>query len=119
MRTLRFLTLVLSMSILACSYPVSKNDYLKSYELWIEKIGNNYLNYTQEDWKRINVEFERFKTVYFERFQNKLTTEERIRIEKFEGQYYAILLKFESQKMKNELNSIANKVDGFINEIQK
>ena len=103
----------------ACTDPLTKPDYISSYEAWINKLKVEYKEYKKADWSKAEADFKRYSHGEYNRFKDQFTEEERERIDNLTGQYYAMLAKYKTNQVKGELKSIMNKAKGMFEELKK
>lgn len=121
MKTIKkiMVVMVLILFISACTKPISKIIYMHNYEAWIIKLKSEYKSYNDSDWSRIDEEFREYSETDYNKYKNDFTEEERQKVDNITGQYFAIVVKYNAGKVKNEVKSILDKADGMINELQK
>ena len=118
-KQLSVLVLVLLLFATACTSNLTKDDYIHNYEAWVSKLKQHYKDYKDADWSWAEVEFKRYGEKEYCRFKDDLTPDERQKVDRLSGQYYAMLAKFKANQVKDEINSIMNKAKGMFEELQK
>lgn len=121
MRIVKQLLVLVSVLLLfatACTKTFTKDGYISNYEAWISTLKQEYRNYKESDWVKKKSEFKQYSETEFSRFKDNLTPEERQKIERLSGQYYAIMAKYRANQVKDELNSIMNTANGMFEELQ-
>jgi hypothetical protein len=84
---------------------MSKEDYLYSYERFVNEVRTNYSNYTEKDWLKADKRFNRFNDTLTKRFGDTLTVEEKIRVAKARVIYDSCRA---GDDLLNEINKIFN-----------
>lgn len=79
------ITLLLILS--SCNNIVTKEQYLASYETFIEEIKQNYSKYDEDVWKKKDDAFEKYSVELYNKFQTQLTISENIKIKRFDFVY--------------------------------
>lgn len=110
---------VLLLFATACTNSLNKQDYITSYETWINKLKIEYKGYKKDDWSKAETDFKRYSEGEYNRFKDQFTEEERERIDNLTGQYYAMLAKYKADQLEGELKSIMNKAKGMFEELKK
>lgn len=122
MRTVRQLPILVSVLLLfatACTESFTKDGYIRNYEAWVSTLKLHYKDYKDSDWSRAEAEFKRYSETEYSRFKDDLTPEERQKVDRLAGQYYAMLAKYKANQVKDEINSMMNKAKGMFEELQK
>jgi len=78
--------LILVLWITSCA-PQSKESYLKQYKEFITEVRKNMENYTKDDWKKKDQEYERFIGKWYEKFKDDFIWEDNTLLAKYEFQY--------------------------------
>jgi len=118
-KQLPILVLVLLLFATACTESFTKDGYVHNYEAWVSNLKQEYKVYKDADWARKESEFKHYSETEYNRFKDDLTPEERQKIDRLSGQYYALLAKYKANQVKDELNSIMNKAKSMFEELQK
>ena len=122
MRTVKQLPILVSVLLLfviACTESFTKDGYIRNYEAWVSTLKLHYKVYKDSDWSRAEAEFKRYSETEYNRFKDDLTPEERQKVDRLAGQYYAMLAKYKANQVKDEINSMMNKAKGMFEELQK
>ena len=77
-------------------------------EKFVDKVEKNASSYTEADWEKVSDQFSNLMEQY-EKTQDKLSQEDRSRIDKAIGRYHAIVLK---SGINNVINDFSNAVKG-------
>ena len=77
----------------SCSTPLNKERYLKNFETFLSEVSENYKNYSDKDWKKETEKFEKFSGVWYEKFKDEFTWQEKLKIMSYQAkfQYYSAL----------------------------
>lgn len=122
MRTVKQLPILVSVLLLfatACTESFNKDGYIRNYEAWVSTLQLHYKDYKDSDWSRAEAEFKRYSETEYNRFKDDLTPEERQKVDRLAGQYYAMLAKYKANQVKVEIKSMMNKAKGLFEELQK
>lgn len=119
--TKQFFLMVAALLLVAagCTDSSTKPDYIGNYETWMNKLKAGYKEYKREDWSKAEVDFKSYAESGYNRFKDQFTEEERERVDKLTGQYYALLAKYKTNQIKAILKSFMNKAGGLIEELKK
>lgn len=79
-------------------------------ENFVDKVEKNAPSYSEEDWDKVSDQFTKLMDRY-EKVYNKLSKEDRARIDKAVGRYHAIVLK---SGVNNIVNSFDKAVQGVL-----
>jgi len=76
--------LVLTICLISCKAPVdSKDSYLKEYKAFVEEIKDHKQDYSEEDWKEKDLEFKKFSSELYHKYESELGFLEQARIAKY------------------------------------
>lgn len=103
----------------ACSQSLTKEGYIRKYQSWITSLEQKYPNYQDADWIHAEADFKMYSETEYNRFKNDFSPEERKQVYQLTGQYYAILAKYKTHQVTEELNSMIENVHGMLNELKK
>ena len=112
-------TLLLLLLSACTNISVSKSEYISTYESWVEQLKSNYKNYNESDWAKVEKEFNAYNQQEYNKYKDQLTDSERMKVDNLTGQYYAVFAKYQGIRIKQEMKSIFNEVDGMVKELQK
>ncbi len=94
------LVFIFSICLISCKAPIdSKDSYLKEYKAFVDKIKDHKGDYTEKEWKEKDVEFKKFSSELYQKYESELGFMEQARIAK-----YAII--YGSTRGVNALNTI-------------
>jgi len=78
--------LIFMLVLISCS-PQNKETYLKDYEEFINKVGNENGKFNEKKWKETDAKYEKFSGEWKSKFEDEFTWKEKIVLTKFEFQY--------------------------------
>ncbi len=64
--------------LIGCNTPQTKEEYIKEYKIFIEKIEKNSSSYTTEEWDRVTKEYEKFNHIWYDKFSKELTFNDKL-----------------------------------------
>ena len=102
----------LLLSLISCSGPWSKEDYLKEYSHFIQKITLESDSYKIEQWKTTDEEYLTYSQKYYEKFKDDLTASEKSKI-------YLYGVKYQYYRNKKEYSGFLKDILGVTKEIMK
>ena len=116
---IQFNFIIVIVILLSCTDDFNnKTCYISQYESWINELESEYKTYTVKEWEEVEMKFKKFSELEYQKFQGMLTDSDKERLDKLTGQYYAVLTKYKAMQINNELKSLINKSEGFINGLQ-
>ncbi len=84
--------------------PSDKESYMTDYAAFLDEIAENYKSYTEADWKRKEVKFEKLSEEWYEKFQNELTVKDELAVAGYK-------VKFAYYLSLSEVNSALEEVE--------
>ena len=93
--------------LFGCASYNSKEKYLADFQKFIEKVSTDHITYTEDDWNNAEAEYQKYAVVYYEKYKESLTTDEKYNI-------IELITTFKALKVKKE---ILEKADGIIDDI--
>ncbi|WP_321370856.1 DUF6565 domain-containing protein [uncultured Draconibacterium sp.] len=108
-------------ALIACAAPTTKEDYLDSFERFVQRVESNHKKYTQKDWEWADQRFERFNSVWYLDYRDDFTVEDQIKIKGLIIKYHALKNKESVGDLlrdlfKDDVNNIGDKVQKYIDE---
>ena len=73
-----FVFLIILLLLASCA-PMTKTQYLSSYDGFMKEVRKEHADYTEEDWERKNEEFKSMLEDQYPAFEEHMTNEEKIR----------------------------------------
>ena len=96
---------------------VGKNAYINNFEEFVEKVKVNHKEYSEDDWKKINKEYQKFEEdrIKYEKF---FTKEDKTRVYTLDGEYSSYkangLIDSIYDTIKDGVNNAVEYIDGFV-----
>ena len=87
MKKLLFIVIIAFMAT-SCSTPLSKESYLKKFDVFISDVSRNYKNYNEKDWKKKAEMYENFSGKWYDKFEDDFTLKEHIAIKANQVKWY-------------------------------
>ena len=78
--------------------PLSKKAYIKQFIAFVNDVELNYKAYTKENWEKADARFEKLAEKYYDKYKNKMTEDEILKINKLKGKYLGFRMKGKSKK---------------------
>ncbi|HEB61991.1 MAG TPA: hypothetical protein ENI82_02460 [Bacteroidetes bacterium] len=94
----------------------SKTLYIVSFENFIDKVENNYDEFTSKDWEKADAKFEKLTEECYDKFENKLTDRDKKKIVKYGIKYSFYRIR---SGLSLDLNIDNDDVDDFLDNIDK
>jgi uncharacterized protein (UPF0305 family) len=110
MMAVMFLMVIIS----ACSYfpPMSKNGYLKDFVSFVNDVELNHEKYTDEEWKKSDETFEKYADTYYNKFKEKMNTDDIRKANMLKGKYIGFKIKGKAGNViKDIMNSFKEILD--------
>jgi len=73
----------------SCLEPTTVAAYLDRFEQFVRDVEKNKSKFNESDWKWANKRYSKFTGVYYDKFNDELDMEEKIRITLLKGRYLA------------------------------
>lgn len=109
-----FLAFILSL-IISCQ--PSKTAYISDLQNFINKVEKEYPNYTDKDWEKTTIDYEKISNARFQEIESSLTIEEREKVSDLFDRYQACRVKASLKDIKNGIKSGLNRANKFIENI--
>ena len=103
-----------TLSLLTGCSSYSKDNYLENFSAFITKVETSYTNFTNEDWKLNDSEYQRYIGEEYQQYKDKLTPEDHKSIGKFKTKYQVIKTKYNASKIINKVGEGINQLEGII-----
>ena len=115
-RKFYYLVLILVVSTFFACKP-AKTTYTADLQSFITKVEKDYPNYTDKDWKKTTLEYEKLSNIRYQEIESSLTTEEKKEISDLLDRYQACLVKASLKDIKNGIKSGLERASKFIENI--
>ena len=115
-RKFYYLVLILVVSTFFACKP-AKTTYTADLQSFITKVEKDYPNYTDKDWEKTTLEYEKLSNIRYQEIESSLTTEEKKEISDLLDRYRACLLKASYKGIKNGIKSGLERASKFIENI--
>jgi esterase/lipase len=79
--------IILMSVILTCCVPRNKEQYIMQYKEFVEEVTEQCGNYTKKDWEKADKRFEKFNTVWYQKFKDELSLMEKLTITQYKLTY--------------------------------
>lgn len=115
------LIMVAALLLLAtgCTQSLTKEGYMRKYQSWITSLEHDYKNYKDDDWRHAEADFRMYSETEYNRFKDDFSPQERKQVDQLTGQYYAVLAKYKTHEVTEELKSMIDNAQGMLNELKK
>jgi hypothetical protein len=115
-RKFYYLVLILVVSTFFACKP-AKTTYTADLQLFITKVEKDYPNYTDKDWEKTTLEYEKLSNIRYQEIESSLNTEEKKEISDLLDRYRACLVKASLKDIKNGIKSGLERASKFIENI--
>ena len=93
MKLIKLSVYVLFFLLISCTSP--KETYLSEFGDFINKVELESSNYSDEDWKYIDVEYNDFAEIQFMEIENELTEIEKKQVDSYKKRYTKLTVKYD------------------------
>ncbi len=110
---------LISLFLYRCDHkPVmTKFSYIEKFETFINEVGENYKQYTIDDWMYSDSVFVKYSEVYYEKFKDTFEPEEQDNVNRLVGKYEGYKMKGKSkiymEKVIEKVDETIEKTKGF------
>lgn len=124
--------IVVIVLVTSCFAPTTKEAYLKQFESFVENVGEDYHDYSKNDWKYANERFQKFSKEWHVKFEDDFTLKEKLKVaglivkyKSYKGgskieEFYDDVLKEDVDKMKDKIEYyIENDMTGDLENLKK
>ena len=98
---------------------VGKNAYINNFEEFVEKVKVNHKEYSEDDWIKIDKEYQKFEEEYRIEYEKFFTKEDKTRVNTLNGEYSSYKVKGTIndiyETIKDGVDSAIEYMDGLIN----
>lgn len=108
-----FLVLFVATMLASCQ---SKESYIKDFDAFIEKVEQEYADYTTDDWAKADKKFARFSEETYKKFADEFSMDEKKEIAKFQTTYAALKAKAGIRNFGKDIKEATKKLDEAIKE---
>ena len=115
-RKFYYLVLILVVSTFFACKP-AKTTYTADLQSFITKVEKDYPNYTDKDWEKTTLEYEKLSNIRYQEIESPLNTEEKKEISDLLDRYRACLVKASLKDIKNGIKSGLERASKFIENI--
>ena len=99
----KLIFIVLFFVLSSCS-PMNKDSYMQEYKEFIAEVKQSSATYTQEDWEKATIRFEKFTGTWYDDFSDELSIRDNLLISKYSVEFGIVKLKNESIDFINLFN---------------
>ncbi len=96
----------------SCTAPLSKEEYLKDYEEFIETVSKDCKTYDENDWKKKDEKFDKFNREWYDKFKEEFTWKDELVLGKNSVQY-------NMYRAKNDVKGFLESLFGTNDEIEE
>lgn len=117
MKQLKTLITVLLLTCVATSCQ-SKKSYIQKFEKFVVNVEQNCSAYTDEDWAGADAQFHAFTEIEYQKYQNKLTPEDRNQLGRLTARYAKVRYKSALHQASDYVDDVMDAVEGFVEEME-
>ncbi|MEI7747653.1 MAG: DUF6565 domain-containing protein [Chlorobiaceae bacterium] len=98
----------------SCNVFYSKDKYINDFQVFVDKVEQNYQEYTEADWVSTDKEYEKYTVEYYNKYKAELTEKDKYALGKIKGAYNVLKLKKEVKKVFDQTKEVLDQAKGFI-----
>ena len=117
MRIKKFLSIIVffvCISLVSCD---TKENYLNSFESFVEDIETNGDEYSKEDWEYCDEEYEAFVGDYMDRYSGQLTKEDYQQIGRLKARYHKAMIAHAVTQLGEAIDASSQIAAGYLEEM--
>lgn len=126
MRYYLFITLFLLAGVFVTSCdqvpPLNKKMYMERFEKFLQEVEKKGEELKKDQWEEKDKKFRKYSEVYFERFKDELSTEEKDKINQLRGKYVGLKARYTTKKqfnvfkkkLQNTIDQMKGAIEGFM-----
>lgn len=114
---LRMFVLSLFLSFVACIN--SGQDYVESFDEFVENVKENCDDYNEKDWQKADKKFELYSNKYYEKYKKELTKDEIRQVAKLKGTYMGLKLKSGAKSVLDGAKNLIDQAGSALDEMSK
>lgn len=109
---------IIATFVFSCA-PSNKEEYMRNYKKFVDEVGENYKNFSADDWKKANETYDKFNNEWYNKFKYEFTIEDKIKITSYQVKYNAVkagkeIGNFYDQYMKNDVEDLRSRIKYYI-----
>ena len=79
---------ILLLGVCSCSVPMTKESYLKRYEVFINDVSKNHKTFDDKDWTEATRKYEKFSNTWYEKFKDDFTIKEQVTLTGYQVKFH-------------------------------
>ena len=83
-----FCSIIITLILVSCSTPLSKESYLKKYDVFITDISENYKAFNEKEWEKAAKKHDKFSGEWYNKFENDFSFKDQIKIKANQSKWY-------------------------------
>ena len=87
MKKFFYCILIVAIAAVSCTAPSSKESYLRKFDSFVSEVAENYGAYSDKDWQKKTVKFEKFSGVWYDKFKDDFSLQEIVKITSYKAKY--------------------------------
>lgn len=88
MKTLsKFCFLAFAMAMMISCAPTSKEKYMEKYVLFLDKVSQEYKDYTPKDWEAMDEKFDKFNGEWYHKYEQELSFKDELKLQGYKMKY--------------------------------
>lgn len=106
-------------SVLVLTSCQNKNSYLNKFETFVSSVEQGCANYSTEDWAGADAQFQAFAETEYQKYENKLTSEDQNQLGRLSARYAKVRYKSALRQTGDYIENVINTVEEFVDEFDE
>lgn len=106
-------------SVLVLTSCQNKNSYLNKFETFVSTVEQGCANYSTEDWAGADAQFQAFAETEYQKYENKLTSEDQNQLGRLSARYAKVRYKSALRQTGDYIENVINTVEEFVDEFDE
>ena len=126
MRYYIFIIWLMLAAVFTCSCdqvpPINEKRYIKRFEEFIQQVEEKGNEYNQTQWEEKDKKFKKYSEIYFERFKDDLSRDQKDKINQLRGKYVGLKARYTTEqqfkafkkKLQKTIDQMKGAIEGFL-----
>lgn len=112
-----FIVFTFAITIISCNIYISKDGYIESFSQFIKEVKEKSDSFTNEDWKKADIQFAKFADEDYLKYRNELTEAEKEVVGKLKASYQILQLKRDGKNFIEDVKDAIYQIKGAVEEL--
>ena len=110
-------TLFITVLLSSCSFIPSKDNYIQSFSAFITDVKEHYHSYTDDDWNKADLKYNKFAEQDYNKYRNELTEADKELVGRLKGVYNVLVMKREVKGFFEQAEDLIYEAKGVVEEM--